>query len=451
MNAPTPNRPGASRADWRERGLQVVTRLTAALRMGRSYAIGNPTFTSQLQQLMGVLEPALAELGEVRVIESDGDVLFNELRLPVRSSATRFVDQLVHEFVTREISGVRFSRGLTIAELETFMRFFLASEAYKGGDLSRACVAQGLRNAVPLVEKLKLVRTVEEASAMPPAYRDALAIWAQVESETHALLESEEAVALRSRHFERLVAPLVDAALAGLPVSAALADLDRAPASPVGHGLRVALLAIGVGARLGLGRTALAQLGAAGVEAALGSSGQDPGEAEQPPTEAAAAVIRLLRRTPLDDVSLQAVHALIACHGVTEDVRGDAGEPLAGLLELSDAWVTLASLRLAEAPRWTSCEALGLVLGPLGGRFHPAPLAALVRVLGLYPPGQLVELDDGAVARVAAAGDDPVRPLVECMTGPSGIGAPEKPGTISELAAERRVVRAVPFVRSSAA
>jgi len=45
---------------------------------------------------------------------------------------------------------------------------------------------------------------------------------------------------------------------------------------------------------------------------------------------------------------------------------------------------------------------LGMMLGPLKSRFHPAMLWALVQTVGFYPPGQVVELDDGALAVVLA-------------------------------------------------
>ena len=95
------------------------------------------------------------------------------------------------------------------------------------------------------------------------------------------------------------------------------------------------------------------------------------------------------------------------------------------------------------------------MLGPQAVTYHPAIRAALVGALGVYPPGQIVELDDGTVARVCAANPaDPERPIIERMTGPSGSRTPVAGrGQIVALPAARRVARAVPFARgeSSAA
>jgi hypothetical protein len=94
-------------------------------------------------------------------------------------------------------------------------------------------------------------------------------------------------------------------------------------------------------------------------------------------------------------------------------------------------------------------DALGMVLGPLGGRFHPALRAALVRAVGIHPPGQIVELDDGTVARVCAADPrDPHRPLLERMTGPAAERLERAArGQVAPLPDERRIARAMPFTR----
>ena len=70
----------------------------------------------------------------------------------------------------------------------------------------------------------------------------------------------------------------------------------------------------------------------------------------------------------------------------------------------------------------TPYEALGMVLGPLAGRFDPALPWALVRSVGFYPPGQLVELSDGRTALVLAPNpDDPARPHVRVVLDECGV------------------------------
>ena len=68
---------------------------------------------------------------------------------------------------------------------------------------------------------------------------------------------------------------------------------------------------------------------------------------------------------------------------------------LSRIVALADCYVSLQS-RIGQAAAPVSpTEALGMVMGPLAHRFEPATLWALVRSVGFYPAGQVVEMDDG--------------------------------------------------------
>ena len=61
-----------------------------------------------------------------------------------------------------------------------------------------------------------------------------------------------------------------------------------------------------------------------------------------------------------------------------------------------------------------------MIVGPLTGGFDPALKLALVETLGFYPPGQLVELDNGTLAMVIGANRESLdRPVVHALTGPA--------------------------------
>jgi hypothetical protein len=84
----------------------------------------------------------------------------------------------------------------------------------------------------------------------------------------------------------------------------------------------------------------------------------------------------------------------------------------------------------------TRADALGAMLRAGGRYYHPALAQVLVNVLGRHPPGTLLELADGRIARVAAPPASPDRwelppvqhldpvsrapagPLLDLATGP---------------------------------
>ena len=97
------------------------------------------------------------------------------------------------------------------------------------------------------------------------------------------------------------------------------------------------------------------------------------------------------------------------------DLRADfvtVRETVAGVLaELNERYRRAIELRFVEEP--------------LRSRFEPALLWALAQSVGFYPPGQLVELDDGRIAVVLAPNPaDLERPSVRVVARatPSGVG-----------------------------
>ena len=430
--------------ELREHGLQIATRLVAVLRMGRAYAIDNPVFIGQLEQLVEALAPVLRAAGEARLVTIDGDLHLNGVALPLRASSARFSEQVSHELRVRVLSGLAFHAGLTPGELGRFMRSFLPSELYKGRDLARACETHGVRHAVPLLWADEGALAESRAREAPAQYHEVLDACTRALHDAHWLLGNGRPRGIASHRYKRVVAPLVDAALAGRPLSAGMADLDDAVSDRWVRGVHVCLLAVSVGASLGLGRETLSVLGAAALLHGADEGDDDGAAADDAVTRA---LLRRATLAPLDPALMAALRAVLPA-------AGDAGErtdacPLANILRLADAYVTLATRRSGGAPRRTPHEALGMVLGPLAPDFHPALRAALVRSLGLYPPGQIVELDDGTVARVCSSDPrDPERPLLEVVAGPEASrNSPGEPGAVLPLPEGRRVVRAVPFSR----
>ncbi len=428
--------------ELREHGLQIAMRLIAVLRMGRAYAIGNPAFTGQLEQLLDVLAPVLRACGEARLTHVDGELRLNDTGLAVRAGSARFTEQLAQELGLRAIAGVRFTRRLTVPELESFMRFFLPSEVYKGQDLERACATQGIRHAGPMLWNQMEPPEAGAAPDAPATYQNALDACARARLDAQWLIGAGLPPGVATHRYERIVQPLVDAALAGDALSVGLADLDHADSARWAHGLHVCLLAVLVGRALGLDRASLAELGVAalihGADEAAPADGGEP---------AALTLLRRSRLAPLDPPMLAALRAALPSTAAEGEI--DATLPAVDILRIAEAFVTLATQRAGGMPQRAPHDALGMVLGPAGKRFHPALRAALVRAVGVHPPGQIVELDDGTVARVRAANPcDPRRPLLERMTGPAAERLESAArGKVAPLADDRRIERAVPFTK----
>jgi HD-GYP domain-containing protein (c-di-GMP phosphodiesterase class II) len=455
--------PGRDRENaLREQGLNVVMRLVALLRTARSYAIGNQVFTRQLEQLLEALQPVFAEHGAALVVELDGDVHLNGVRLPLRQSSLRFVEQAAAEFKVREIAGVEFRTGLSLAELESFMRYFLPSELYKGAELHHACATQGFRHALTVesIESEAVAEPADEESA--PEREPAVHAFARALQTVHVVLgDGSWRRGLELRHLKRVVLPVVDAAFAGVSPATALATVRGSGSPAWDHAVRVCVVAVAVGRQLGLDRAALSELGTVALlhdagkpamAARVRHSAAERGPAERAEAEnhTVEGLRAIARSTTLNATAVAAMRVALEHHaggpeGYPSFSPGWEPSVAARIVGLADAFVSLLEPREGAGPPPTPYEALGRVLGPLAPRFHPGARAALVRALGVYPPGQVIELDDGSVVRVlGSAPEDPEHPLVEWLTMAGGRPVPPGWMPAGTLPPELPVRRALP-------
>ena len=418
----------------REQGLQLVTRLVALLRTGRSYSIGNQVFTGQLEQLLEVLRPTLMEHGRARIEQLDGDLYLN---------GVRFQEQLQSEFALRAIGGLEFTPELRLASLEEFMRYFLPSELYKGAELLAACAAAGTTGACVVLEPAATSSATAGTGEARPAFAGALEAYDEALAAVRALLSPARfARGIELRHVKRALQPLIEAsataesAIVGLAWASAEDELWA-------HGVHVALVAIGMGRRLGLDRAALSDVAVAAVLHDIGHSLVDePAGSVLHTVEGVGAVAR---HTTLNRTSLRVMRAALEHHRVADANPEVRPAPASRVVALADAYVSLVTAHAAPGRARTPSEALACLLGAEGECFDPVLRAALVRTLGVYPPGQIVELDDHSLARaLAPLRDDPESAIVEQLTTPEGVFLAPSERVVVPLEAPRRVARALP-------
>ncbi|MBI5170119.1 MAG: HD domain-containing protein [Candidatus Eisenbacteria bacterium] len=472
MTTPDPHTPAHDDA-LAEHATQVSMRLVALLRTARSYQLGNQALTTQIDHFLGVLQAAFADHGEIQLLDHDGDLHFNGVRIPLRATNLRFLEQLQQEFHAREINGVVFVPGLDRDEFESFMRFFLATDAYKGMELFGACEAQGITRVFPAFAAVEAEAVQQDATAVPELAQS-YATYQQALHLVEALAPARSrAAGIELRHLKRVVQPLVDTAVAGTPdPSQSALDGQRLTASE--HALQVSLVAIRTGAQLGLDRAALAELGAVALLHDTGKStvaagvpvdahAREAGAEARAREHVLAGVRAIAGGNALHESSLLAMRVALEHHAFGPNAyptlpEGHQRSPLSEIVAIADAYVCLRFSRDKTGAFRTPSRALATVLGPLGPAFDPAVRAALVRALGLYPPGQIVVLDDGALAIVLATSPaTPDRPQVEWLTGAAEAPLPaDQPRPAGALPEGRHVVRALtraewPFAEPDAA
>ncbi len=439
-----------------EAAVQLGSRFMALVRTGRAYSAEHAAFRQQLENFVRLLAPLCESRATLRFDAPDGDLRLDGAPLPYQADMQKGLDQLVQEFGARDIVGVEFSRGLHAGEFASFMALFLPSERWKGSHLIAACEAAGVVHVRAVPVRTQAIVQSEQAArlALPDALGASREAWATLlvgAQNLHLGDAFDHGVELR--HLERLTHPIIDALIAGERMTAALTRV--APGEPAwAHAAHTLLVTVGVGVHLGLTRRDIAELAVAAMLHDVGHGWGESGGAEPlragitPAPHTREGLRRVAWATTLNRTSLAVMRTAFEHHG--DVLETDASTPAVPALfsqtvGIADAWVTLLS-RAGAPGEWVSPSgALARVVGPLRSQWHPALSNALVRALGVYPPGQFVELDDGSLAQaIAADANDPERPWIELVADPSGARLSSAHRETIALPEGRRITRALP-------
>ena len=105
-------------------------------------------------------------------------------------------------------------------------------------------------------------------------------------------------------------------------------------------------------------------------------------------------------------------HELYDGTGFPAKLKGDAINPLARIVVIANYYDELCNPpHIADA--MTPHEALSLMYAKLRGKFDPKMLQVLIRCLGVYPPGSIVQLSNGAIGMVVTVNTArPMKPAV---------------------------------------
>ena len=305
-----------------------------------------------------------------------------------------------------------------------------------------------MSKAEPLPRSAPAVQTADEASA---AEREAAALMQEVRALEQAkkdkLRLQRDAINRADRNWED-AARATREALLGLARSpktagAQLSQLSRQTASAIAkgqevllhllgdkkgqgpqfHALNVMTLSMLVGKHAGLNERELADL-------ALGALAHDGGKAQIPP-----AILQSAARKKFEeDFYRQHVQfsvqfatesgaftpealAVIADHHECIDGSGwprgkKETSRAARILALVNRYDRLCTPEAAGREALMPSEALATLFRSLAGKYDKALLSMLIKLLGVYPPGTVVQLSDGTLALVVSPGATSLQPKV---------------------------------------
>lgn len=457
------------RGDLPEQGAALLVRLSALMRTARTYDVSNQAFQRQLHEFMGVVRGLLEDTDEATLVVVADYFYLNGVRVRARNEILGAYHGLLADFERRRVGGLRFLNALDEAEVERFFQVFLAADDPGIAEHLEETVQQAAITNIQIVPASEidaedLGRELEgEPKHQVERRRAKKVFWRAMMGAKKIVLRAKKTGRPDLRHAKRLVQPIVDSimkqdySLVGL---GALKDHDE---YTYAHCVNVSVLSIGMGQTLGLPRQALADLGVAGLLHDLGKM-TIPGEVLRKPGKLDAEEWRMMRRHPIEGaimisrmpgLSTVMLDAMRACleHHMNYNRTGypeidlDWGQAtVSRIVAMADCFDAITAHRAYDTRPRTPFEGLQLLLGPIRVNFDPAVLWSLVRTVGLYPAGTVLQTESGHVVLVTSPNPkDVVRPFCRVLVRPDGSApaddAPENWDPMPDAEHARRVLK----------
>lgn len=227
-----------------------------------------------------------------------------------------------------------------------------------------------------------------------------------------------------------------------------------------GHSVRVALLAVLVGRELAFEERVLVELGTAGLLHDVGKARIDSGILFKPgrldhderlamskhPAFGAEILIEQADAGPLSVCAAFGHHLRHDGTGYPSVPRWYRSSASTAIVQVCDVFEALTAIRPYKAA--LSPRRAFEVMFADAAQFHPAALRALVRCMGLYPPGSRVKLSNGSVGIVLRAGADPAAPTVRITHDDEGRELPESETSLLDLALSEQSLTIANVMRS---
>jgi HD-GYP domain-containing protein (c-di-GMP phosphodiesterase class II) len=432
-------------------GPKLLVRLNALLRTARTHDVTNQAFQRQLKEFHEVVIQVMEEdqEDEVALVAVADYVYLNGVRIKAHPSMLSVYHALMSEFERRGLGGIRFLHGVHEAELERFFQLFVASDASSLAErLIETVKEAGVDHVVPVpamdLDADDLTRDLEEQKENTERGRAKRVFWRAVLGTRKIVLRAHQTGRPDLRQAKRLVQPVVDSIMRHEYSVVGLTALRDHDEYTYAHCVNVSVLSIGMGQALGLSRQVLADLGVAALLHDIGKIAV-PGDVLRKPARLTPEEWRLMRRHPIEGVKMicrmpgltgLTLDAMRVCleHHMNFDRSGYPGittewgqASLSRIVAVADCFDAITAHRSYHRRPRSPFEALQYMLGPSRVSFDPAVLWALVRTVGLYPAGSVLQTDSGHVVLALSPNPQDVRrPNCRVLVLPDGTAAPEE-------------------------
>ena len=410
-----------------EAGQRFLTSFFSLLRTAAIHDFNNRALDRPAQQSIEALAPFLKRsAGAISVIAVEGQLYVDDIRVRVSGQTYELLGELEAFLSGRGIGGVRFG---AVPAVDALKRFAYAIQQLPNGDSDPIAALQAtlVGAGISEIQPLKPVRHRLEQEIAPSddasGRVETTIVYAKAVSALSQLLADPSGRSqLRERQLRRVVQEIADCAGETLDYLVGLTERTAETGDRARMRVDVCVVAVSVARTMRLPRKLIADLGMA----AMIASEQDlAGEGAAPDPRLA---LRELLEQPLWSPAI--IRRALVLAQRDQPVQGSGGlpdqHPLARIYRVARDYVALThGVRLHRSMSgqpMTPMDALDQLSRAPKRIYDRLVIAHLVRVVGLYPVGMLVQLNDGRQAYVTAQ-DENGHPELLIREGPLRFGA----------------------------
>jgi hypothetical protein len=417
----------------RELGEQLAHMLAGLLKLTRVHAPDNHAFDTPVAEFVKALGRLVELLGTVHLVTVEDQVYVNDIR--IRAEVKGGSRDLGGDLRRHNTGGLSFHAPLTEGHVRALVGALSAppEPPRRRGALARRLAEVGA-GSIELhgVYRFQAARSGGEPPRRDPA--EVLAHMLGLVGETWDNLAAGRT--LNPLPLRRVV---IEALEAGVEAPAFWIGFPDCPPHAA-HAVEVAVTALLLGKAAGLPAAFLQDLGIAGLVHDVGYLAPGLGEGAAAMARHPVEGLRVvLRQRGFSEAKLRRLRGVLEHHRDHGDGAGRQST-VGAVLRLAEDYANVVRLYGGKVLR---ADALGAMLKAAGRAYQPALAQVLVNALGRHPPGTLLELDGGRLARVAAPARGAElwdRPLVRLLDG----GTRQPTGPFVDLARGGEIRRALP-------
>lgn len=424
-------------------GKALVSRFAMLLKTARLHSAQNSALQYSVKIFVDAANELTLHLGDF-MLRGDQDSMFvNDVRIRAESIVWDNVVIMLRELADRQLGGMHVKGRVLPTHVRTVLDLFLKYRRLDGDgarQMNERLAASGV-DSIRFLPRLSLVLEAEKIGVQEEnevlgavhAYTQMVATWkTYLETEERAI---PEVVRNRLLH---TVQSAVDGLHDATEWFLATANFRRETDLRAVHACNVAVLSLGLGMRLELGRKSLMNLGMAALYADSGlrrvprryhvvalTGGHPPPELAVHPYESVKEVLQTpaLTRAQRDRIMVAYEHHVGRDgRGYPPPLPGKGLHLFSAIVSIADRYVELTT-ELPGVPAMSLSRALE-VLAQEEDRYDPRLLRIFIHMLGPFPVGSVVKLATGEVAVVVAQCEHSElrgRPVVRIVRNPRGV------------------------------